>query len=63
MDDCMADTAKFNDIFQRTKFVYQSVEDIEVKIRSAKVVTANQHEEMRASLMQRQPSFLFEKAR
>jgi len=49
MDDCMADTAKFQDVFHRTKFVFEAVQDIELKVRPADVTTAAQVEKMRES--------------
>ena len=31
--DCLADSAKFDDIYQRTKFIFEAILDIEAKVR------------------------------
>ena len=63
MDDCLADTAKFQDVYQRTKFVFEAVKDIESSLRPCEDIAATQVEKARASILERQSSFLFEKAR
>jgi hypothetical protein len=59
MEDCMADTVKFDEIYSRAKIVFEAIRDLEVKVRPAEPKA--HHNQVPA--LHRQQSLIFEKAK
>jgi hypothetical protein len=59
MEDCKADVVKFDEIYSRTKNVFEAMQDLEVKLRPAEFKA--HHDQVMG--LHRQKSLIFEKAK